>query len=197
MVPLAAVYARMRTVWTGVAQRFSGYQLVLPGSEQFICRAEHCGAQCCRAFSVNLGQADAERFAQASGLQLAEFLECEDGKPIALPLAQPYLLARADGRCRQLGADLSCGQYEGRPNACRLYPHFIIFVDPVTAKPVYAEMEGMELSFSAALGSDTAGPYAALLLRHTDCPGFTGLPMSEPGWKQLFEDTHRLQYGAN
>ena len=193
MVASAAVHAHMRRAWAEIAPRFSAYELVLPGSSAFICQAADCGARCCRAFSVNLGEAEAERFSRTSGLQRAEFLECEDGRPIALPLAQPYLLARAGGGCKQLGADLGCAQYEGRPNACRLYPHFIIFVEPETARPVYGELEGMERSFLAVLGGD-AGPYAALLLRHVDCPGFTGPPMTGGQWQELFEETYLLQY---
>jgi len=196
MVASEAVHARMRRVWGEVSARFAAYELVVPGSASFICQAEACEAQCCRAFSVNLGDAEMERFGKESGKTPIEFLECEDGKPIALPLAQPYLLARAGGRCKQLGTDLACGEYAGRPNACRLYPHFVIFVDPETARPVYAELEGMERSFRAALESGSAEPYAALLLRHTDCPGFTGPAMSEPDWRRLFEATYQLQYAA-
>ncbi len=196
MVASAALHARMEKAWGEVSARFSAYELVLPGSPAFVCQAEACQAQCCRAFSVNLGDAEVERLARENGTAPIEFLECEDGKPIALPLAQPYLLARAEGRCKQLGADLLCGAYAGRPNACRLYPYFVIFVDPGTARPVYAELEGMEPSFQAALGSDTVGPYEALLLGHTDCPGFTGPAMSEREWRQLMEETYRLQFGA-
>lgn len=184
----------MRSVWELVAERFSAYQLTLPGSPTFICQPHTCDAQCCRRFSVNLGEAEVDRFAKASGLQLIEFLECEEGKPIALPIAQPYLLARGDGACKQLGSDLGCGQYQGRPNACRLYPHFILFIDPETARPVHGDEPGMSRSYAAALAGEEPAPYVPLLLRHVDCPGFTGAPMSDADWAALFADTYLLQY---
>ncbi len=198
MVAPAASYALMETVWKRVSARFSAYQLALPGSSRFICQASACGAQCCRAFSVNLGEQEVRRFSAASGLSAAEFLECEEGEPIVLPLAQPYVLARENGQCRQLGGDLGCGNYAGRPNACRLYPHFIIFIDRESMRPVHGDLAGIRRSFEAAQSRDdpTCAPYVALLLRHVDCPGFTGAPMSEAEWQELFAETFALQYEA-
>ena len=168
----------------------------MPGSPTFICQAELCDAHCCRAFSVNLGESEVERMQRASGLRPLDFLESEDGVIVNLPLAQPYLLKRAENRCAQLAPGLSCGQYEGRPNACRLYPHFVLFIDPVSLRPVHAEMDGMRASFAAATAPDARPPglYVPLLLRHVECPGFTGASMSSVEWSGLFEDTFRLQY---
>ncbi len=184
----------MHSVWESVAERFTAYTLALPTSPAFICQPQVCDAQCCRRFSVNLGDTEAQRFAKASGLQWSDFLECEDGKPIALPIAQPYLLARSGGACKQLRPDLGCGQYEGRPNACRLYPHFILFIDPVSARPVHGDEPGMARSFSTAMAGAEPAPYVPLLLRHVDCPGFTGAPMGETEWARLFTETRLLQY---
>lgn len=185
----------MRSVWERVASRYSVYQLALPGSPAFICQAAACEAHCCRAFSVNLGEREAERMQRVSGLAPRQFLECEEGEPVALPLAQPYLLARRDGRCALLRDDLGCGQYEGRPDACRLYPHFILFIDPETLRPVHADREAIEEAAEAGVHGGESR-LAPLLLRHTECPGFTGEAMSEDAWRELFAETYRLQYGS-
>ena len=189
----------MRSVWESIADRYAAYQLAMPGSPTFICQAELCDAHCCRAFSVNLGEAEVERMQRANGLQPLHFLESEDGVPLKLPLAQPYLLKRAENRCAQLGPWLSCGQYDGRPNACRLYPHFVLFIDPASLRPVHAEIDGMLASFAAATGVAELAPglYVPLLLRHVECPGFTGPPMTSIEWCKLFDDTFRLQYPAS
>jgi Fe-S-cluster containining protein len=183
----------MQSVWESLAERYSAYQLALPGSPTFHCQPHSCDAYCCRAYSVSLGQPEAERMERASGKTFIEFLECEDGEPITLPLAQPYLLRRENNRCAQLNADLSCGEYEGRPNACRLYPHFVLFIDTASGRPVHSEIEGMRASLDYVFGND-AGPYLPLLLRHTECPGFTGAPMTAPEWRQLLITTAALQY---
>lgn len=194
MVASPPLYARMRTVWDLVAPRFLAYQLVLPGTPAFHCDPLLCDAQCCRLFSVNLGDREVQRFAREHRVAPIDFLECEDGKPIALPLAQPYVLARENGACKQLARPaLSCTTYEGRPNACRLYPHFVVFVDPATARPVHGDLEGMLASFAALPDAEPA-PYVPLLLRHTDCPGSTGAPMDAHAWWNLTSDTFRLQY---
>jgi hypothetical protein len=186
----------MRSVWESIADRYAAYQLTMPGSPTFICQAALCDAHCCRAFSVNLGEAEVARMQRASGLLPVHFLESENGAPVTLPLAQPYLLRRAENRCAQLAADLSCGQYEGRPNACRLYPHFVLFVDPASLRPVHADLEGMGASFTSTTAADqlAPGPYVPLLLRHVECPGFTGPPITSNEWLELFADTFRLQY---
>jgi Fe-S-cluster containining protein len=191
MPTLAVEIERMRRTWEAIAARYQAYHLALPGSARFICQAELCDAHCCRAFSVNLGDAEVARMQRDSGLELVEFLECEDGAPITLPLAQPYLLGRGDNRCRLLAENLSCTQYHGRPNACRLYPHFVVFIDPIANRPVTADLEAIGQSFAQA-----AGPLVPLLLRHVECPGFTGPPMEAPEWEALLRDTYALQYHA-
>jgi Fe-S-cluster containining protein len=184
----------MQSIWESLSARYEAYQLALPGSPRFICQAELCDAHCCRAFSVNLGDGEVARMERSSGLQPIEFLESEDGELVTLPLAQPYLLKRAENHCALLRDDLGCGQYDGRPNACHLYPHFIIFVDANTGRPVHLERPAMRTAFEAALAGSDEGGHMALLLRHTECPGFTGAPMGEGEWRELFVQTFELQY---
>ena len=81
----------MRQAWERLADRYRAYSLCLPGSASFICQAQLCKAHCCRAFSVNLGEGEVARMEAASGLAAVRFLECEEGEPIVLPMAQPYL----------------------------------------------------------------------------------------------------------
>ncbi len=134
---------------------------------------------------------------QASALPPVAFLESEHGAPIHLPLAQPFLLKRSNNHCALLRDDLACGQYEGRPNACRLYPHFVLFIDPSTRRPLHADLDVMTASFEATLAGATPTADARcvpLLLRHIECPGFTGPPMSTEDWRSLFAETFRLQY---
>ena len=193
MLTPASAVERIQSVWDPLSARYAAYRLALPGSPAFICQPHSCDAYCCRAYSVSLGDSEAERFQRASGKAFVEFLESENGEPVTLPLAQPYLLRRANNRCRQLNADLGCGEYEGRPNACRLYPHFVLFVDAATGRPVHSDLPGMKASVAALLGG-AEGPYLPLLLRHIECPGFTGEPMSELQWCELLAETARLQY---
>ncbi len=167
-------------LWRAVASRYPSYDLVLPGENSFICRAATCNAWCCRALNVPLGDGDVARLEGVCGLARAEFLESVDGEPITLPLAEPYLLARREGACALLGEDLACSQYEGRPAACRLYPFQALLLDPETGRPVRAA---------------AAGGSAPLLLRHRECPGFTGPPMGEPEWQEKLRESVRLQFG--
>lgn len=171
----------LRRLWRAVASRYSSYDLVLPGENSFICRAATCNAWCCRALSVPVGDADAEWMQRASGLPPAQFLECENGEPIALPLAEPYLLARREGACSLLGKDLLCSRYEGRPVACRLYPYQPAWLDVETGKPMSR----------GAVGA------IALVLRHRECPGFTGPPLGEEEWVELVASLQRLQSGES
>jgi Fe-S-cluster containining protein len=182
----AALADRMRAAWQEAAARFAAYHLILPGSPSFICQVDACEAACCRVFSVAMHDRDVERFARVSGLQPVEFLEVEAGEPIRLPLAQPYLLARDDGRCRFLQPRHHCGAYEARPTACRLYPHFLIYWNAETARPVYQAPPPLE---EIAAG----GPIVPLLLGHDHCPGFTGPPLSPPAWLELLAETDHLQ----
>ena len=182
-------------MWNRVASRYAAYELVLPGSATFICQAELCDAYCCRAYTVNLGEAEVARMARASRLDPYRFLEYYDGLPLALPMAQPFLLRREENRCALLGDDLHCGQYHGRPQACRLYPHFLVFIKQTTWKPVHADISGFDRAVTAFTEGrpDVLTP---LLLRHVECPGFTGPPISVDAWWELFETTRLLQYTA-
>jgi len=184
----------MRHAWETLAERFAAYELVLPGTPGFICQAESCAAHCCKFYSVSLGEREMERLKRWSGLEPVEFLESEDGEPITLPLAQPYLLARKDGHCALLGDDLRCGQYHGRPEACRLYPHFVIFLDETTGRPVHSATREMAESLQRVLDGEEDSMYVPLLLRHVECPGFTGPGIEQDAWEQLFTETFRLQY---
>lgn len=189
--------SRIQQAWEAIAARFTAYELILPGSATFVCQAEACAAHCCKVFSVALGEREVARMTLASGRQPVAFLELEDGQPITLPLLQPYLLARKEGSCALLADDLLCGEYEGRPDACRLYPHFVLFVDEKTGRPVHGNPDGMEAAIGVALGgahTKAAGALVPLLLRHLECPGFTGPLLGEAPWRDLLSETFRLQY---
>jgi Fe-S-cluster containining protein len=128
------------------------------------------------------------------GLERVDFLEVDDERqPILLPMAQPYLLARADGHCKMLGADLECTTYQGRPNACRLYPHFVVFWDAQSGRARTVPSKHVASAFGAALRGNIFGS-VPLLLGHTECPGFTGDALPEDEWWSLFEATYQLQY---
>ena len=192
----ASLFAAMRAAWAEVRPRFEAYQLVLPGSPGFVCQPQACTAYCCHAYSVNLGDADVERFRRLEQLVLADFLECdEDGKPLTLPMAQPFLLRREEGRCKFLGGHLGCTVYEGRPNACRLYPHFIVFWDGEAGRARTTPSKRAAASFDAAVLGNIYG-LIPLLLGHVQCPGFTGDPVNEAEWHRLFSATYQLQYAA-
>jgi len=191
---IAGIEERMMALWEVVAPRLAAYRLVLPGAASFVCQASLCEANCCRAFSVALGEGEVERLGRASGLPASAFLELEEGEPVTLPLALPYLLARSGNGCRLLGTDLGCTQYEGRPDACRLYPHFVLFFEPATGRPVHSDMAAMGVALEWALGRAEAAAYLPLLLRHGECPGFTGPAIGREAWSSLLEETAYLQY---
>lgn len=180
----------MSDAWKLAHERYAGYALILPGDATFICQAEACAAHCCKVFSVALTEHEVERLSRFSGKRAHEFLECEDGEPIYLPLADPYLLVRGDGQCGLLQDDLLCSEYEGRPDACRLYPHHVVFVDEATGRPASGEVE----QFRRVISNGGDGGLIPLFLRHLDCPGFTGPPISSEAWQELFIETYRLQY---
>ncbi len=182
------------SAWELVRSRFEPYDLVAPGSPRFICLQGDCPEHCCRKFTVNLGEAEVDRLARYSQLEPVAFLESENGAPIALPLAQPYVLSRTDGRCTLLGDDLSCTQYHARPEACRLYPHFVVAISRETGRPAYADTEGINRTVAAALRGEIDGELTPLLLRHLDCPGFTGAPLTTEGWSALLAETCATQY---
>jgi Fe-S-cluster containining protein len=190
------VYERMRLAWAIVAARLSAYDLVTPGGPTFICQAELCSAHCCKKFTVSLDDGELERLARATPLSRSRFLDCEDGEPIVLPLAQPYVLSRTDGHCTLLGDDLLCTAYEGRPSACRLYPYFIVAVDTESLRPVYGDVDAIRAACAAAAQGALEGALVPLLLRHLECPGFTGPAQGPASFWELFATTTSLQYPA-
>lgn len=131
--------------------------------------------------------------ARETGMALVQFLELEEGDPITLPLAQPFLLAREGGHCRFLGPELDCTVYSGRPNACRLYPHFVVFVDAATGKVTTPPLGDGRRAIDALLAGQSSS-FVPLLLGHVECPGFTGGPLPEASWRALLEATYHLQY---
>lgn len=180
---------RMLATWDQVRSRFEAYELVVPGIPSFVCQAENCVAHCCRVFSVALNDQELSRLERFSGLERIELLEYRDGAPVTLPLADPYLLGRRDGHCAMLREDLLCGQYEGRPDACRLYPHHVMFIDMATGRPANPDLDAFRGSLAGA--DDRQVP---LLMRHLECPGFTGSAIQLGEWQALLLTTYRLQY---
>ena len=181
----------LRAAWGRVATRYPGYALVLPGDPGFICQAQECKAHCCHAFSVSLGEAEVHRMAAASGFPWSRFLESEGGEALALPLVKPYLLAREDGHCALLQGDMSCGQYGGRPDACRLYPHQVLLVgsDGESASSTPEAVGAALVALFEGRESDTV----PLLLRHGECPGFTGAPMTVGTWSAQVAEVAQMQ----
>lgn len=184
---------RMRLTWPAIAERYEAFRLLLPGDPLFICQPQTCTAYCCHAYSVSLDDGESRRLASTSGLQPIQFLETENGEPVILPLAQPLLLGRSDGHCVLLDSALACSQYEGRPNACRLYPHSVIFVDEASYRPIYGDLDRISAGLAAFERGEGIG-CLPLLLRHSECPGFTGPPLPEETWRTLLLDTALLQY---
>lgn len=190
----AGLFETMREAWASVAPRFQAYDLIVPGSPGFICQPAVCTAYCCHAYSVSLSEADVERMRRFESLEPVQFLELdEDGTPVTLPMAQPYLLARREGHCKMLNRELGCGAYDGRPNACRLYPHFVVFWDAEAGRARTSPSKRVSAAFEAAKKGGIYGP-VPLLLGHSECPGFTGPPISDAEWWPLFERTYQLQY---
>ncbi len=187
---MAICTAELEALWARVRERYGSYLLVLPGDPSFICQPHECDAYCCRAFNVSVGAGEAERLRESSGLPASRFLESEDGVPIALPLAAPFVLGRSEGHCVFLSAELTCDQYEARPDPCRSYPHQVVFVDAASGKPAQPSPEaGRRAVEAAAAGRLEEGP-APLLLRHDQCPGFTGPPSTEKAWADLLRETY-------
>jgi Fe-S-cluster containining protein len=170
--------------------------LLQPGDPSFVCLIDECPSHCCKIYSVSLGEREKERMARFSGLEPVEFLEVENGEPIHLPLSQPYLLSRTDGHCSQLGEGYRCGQYEGRPDACRQYPHHVLFVDPATGKPTHGDTDAMAEALGVVNAPEgRSSQYIPLLMRHIECPGFDqGPPLGEAEWLALLNQTAGLQY---
>lgn len=184
----------MTDAWEKMSERFAAYSLVIPGTTAFRCLASECTEHCCNRYTVNLSAHDVDRVVRVSGLAPRAFLECEDGEPLALPLAQPYILARAGGTCVFLAGDMSCGHYEGRPNACRMYPHFVLFVDRETGKPTYGDTTAIARSFADWLAGGEAS-LVPVLMRHRACPGFEGArKLGTDEWLEILRGTARIQY---
>lgn len=190
----SASAGRTAAAWESVRQRFPNYDIVLPGKPSFLCLASHCPSHCCKVYSVSLGEEEVTRMEQASGLDRHAFLEVEDGQVITLPLAQPFVLARRNGACTLLRDDLLCGQYAGRPNACRLYPHFVIVADTARGTVAGLGREATRALVTELLDGTLDGPLVPVLVRHLDCPGFDGPPHNLETWPVLLEETARLQY---
>lgn len=190
----ASLVARLRETWKKIEARYEAYALLLPGAPSFICQPRACDAHCCRKFSVSLGERERERMERLMSFSPAEFLECEDGRPIELPLARPYILRRAGNGCALLGTDLACTGYAGRPDACRQYPHQVVFVD-TAGNPLRRPGPAAAESVNRLAKGQEPGDAIALLLRHVECPGFTGPALSPGDWGALLVATFRLQSG--
>ncbi|MEX2080377.1 MAG: YkgJ family cysteine cluster protein [Dehalococcoidia bacterium] len=170
----------------------AAYELLLPGHASFICQPDVCDAHCCRRFSVSLGQPESDRMVAATGLAPSRFLETENGQPILLPLVQPFLLSRTDNHCTLLSPERDCTVYEGRPNACRIYPHQVVFVNHETSRPLTPAQSVARESVRAVTLGRLPRP-VPLLLRHVECPGFTGPPLESESWLELLISTLDLQ----
>ena len=185
----------LREAWAKVKERYLAYELLMPGDPSFICLTERCPQHCCRPFSVSLGERERARMERTSGLPARAFLECDEtGEPILLPLAQPYLLARRDGACALLGEHMLCGQYEGRPDACRLYPHFILAFDGPTMRPLHDDLPRIRAAVARLDDGAFDAHTPAVLVRHLQCPGFGGPSLPEHEWRSLLRETLALQY---
>lgn len=184
-----------RTRWAAAEGRFGAYALLEAGDASFVCQAAACAAHCCKVFSVSLGEAEVERLASSTGWQPVEFLEAENDRPIALPLAQPYLLKRRGQGCALLGEDLLCSVHPGRPDACRLYPHFVLLLG-ADGRPTQPDADVLAAALAAS-ARDVAHEPTAVLVRHLDCPGVTGPRLGEESWLALLVETARLQYGES
>jgi Fe-S-cluster containining protein len=196
------VEVRLRDLWTRVAKHCAAFELVLPGSPSFVCQAAACPVHCCKVFGiVPVSDDELQRLSRFSDLEPLELLETRDGHPLVLPELpsnRPYHLSRtADGACALLGDDLFCSQYEGRPDACRVYPHYVFFFDSASERPAIAESpeqrEAMERLVSGG-GGPGDQELLPVLLRHGACPGFTGPALGREEWLALVQATFQLQY---
>ncbi len=159
-----------------VRERYPAYAAVMAGDPSFRCEPDECNSRCCRSLTVPASEEDAARIELGTGRARRTFLECEDGVPLALPLVDPFVLARKNAACALLRPDGSCGIYRSRPSACRSYP---FDVAPL------AETRPADRGARATGPSRSAEP---VLLRHLDCPGFTGEPLTQQEWAALVEE---------
>ncbi|HJP41344.1 MAG TPA: YkgJ family cysteine cluster protein [Dehalococcoidia bacterium] len=189
-MPLNGAPAKSLQHWQQLQEHFPRYALVLPGDKDFVCQPEQCGASCCRNTNVAIRESDRSRLEHHSGLPSQEFLECENGKLLTLPLAFPYFLSRRDGGCTLLGSANLCSQYPGRPDPCRAYPYAVLLIDSSTGWPARLT--------SSAVGESLNGVHPELLglhpllVRHVDCPGFTEDRISAEDWESIIWETAEL-----
>ncbi len=188
--------AELRSAWASVESRYGSYQLVLPGEPGFICQPDSCDAYCCRAFNVTLDEQEVRNLGETSGLQPAHFLESENGEPIVLPLATPFVLGRREGSCVFLSMELTCEQYEARPNPCRSYPYQVIFVEIESGRALQQGPEVGCKAVEALVRGLVDKRVMPLLLRHDQCPGFTGPPSTEDEWVRLLQETYGRSIGG-
>ena len=86
--------------------------VVRPGTPEFRCLADECGAMCCRSpYRVDLGEDEVGRLAREVDVSV-----------VLDERASMVLMHQVDDACVLLGDDLRCGAYEVRPNGCRDYP---------------------------------------------------------------------------
>ena len=187
----------LKAAWASVAARHAGYRLTLPGDAGFICQPRACDAHCCRAFHVAVNGAETARLTAAGAGPPSRFLESEDGEPLELPLARPFVLARRGGGCVFLDRDLACERYGARPAACRLYPHQVIFVDRARGRLARLTAEAERRAVADAIAGRAGLAATPLLLRHGECPGFTGPPLPADDWAALLRETHALALEAD
>ncbi len=193
-----SLLGQMQAAWSLAEARLATYRLVCPGEPSFRCLASECPTNCCVPYTVALSAEDLDRLVRVTRRPVRELVECEGEEPVVLPLAEPYVLAREGGRCRFLGADGLCTVYEGRPNACRLYPFQVVFVERESGKP----RAGTPRLVSRARDLFTSGtadehePVLPLLLRHAACPGMVGPPLDVGEWRRLALQVLELQYRA-
>ena len=186
----------LQAAWARVEGRYGSYRLVLPGEPGFICQPHSCDAYCCRAFNVAVDEGEVERLRTASRLPASRFLESEDGEVLALPLATPFVLGREEGHCVFLSEELSCEQYDARPSACRSYPHQVVFVDSASGRAAQPPAEAGRRAVEAVVAGRSVEGALPLLLRHDQCPGFTGPPSTEEAWAGLFRETYARSVGG-
>lgn len=167
-----------------LAGTYPTYKPFRPGDPSLDCPTDACSAWCCRSLTVPADDHDVSAIAEHQTLPQARFLESEGGFPIELPLAHPYVMARSEGACVFLDKDHLCNVYEARPSACRSYPFELLVVESASGR----ELPVSEEAVLRALGpgeTESLNGESAVLMRHRECPGFTGEPMTEAAWESV------------
>ena len=72
-------------------------------------------------------------------------------------------------------------------------PHFVVFWDAEAGRARTTPSKRAAAAFEAASKGNLYGQ-VPLLLGHVECPGFTGPPIAEADWFELFRVTYQLQY---